>query len=90
MKVGAYKLGYLLVVEALSKAGMAVLAWPAANALMLWGIHKADKDMKIDEWPYSLVLVIEAIFIGMWCFKSTTKKLLDVAGQALLEWAKKR
>jgi len=87
LKVFAYKLGFLLCVETLSKSGAAVLGWPLLCAGIVGGIHHFEVEADPPIW---LMVTLQAVFLGMWAFKSTTKRLLKEAGEALKLWAGKR
>ena len=86
LKVFAYKLGFLLCVETLSKAGIANIAWPFLNAAIL-GLLVKYASFQVHEYPVWLAISIQALLLFMWAFKSTTKKLLAQVGEALKLYA---
>ena len=86
-KVALWKIGFLFFVEGMSKAGAVSWGWPIFCGLIVGSVTYFKVPVEIPMW---LMLSIQALLLGMFAFKSTTKTLLSKAGDALLEWAKKR
>ena len=86
-----YKLGFVIAVEGLSKSGVAVLAWPALNGMIIYFFIKfldTGKEKIVDVYPLGLVIFIEAMILFWWFNKSTAKKfILDYVGPALKDLA---
>ncbi len=85
-KVALWKFGFLVFVEILSKAGAVALGWPFFCGAIVGAVHYFEIKVDVPIW---LMLSIQAILLGMFAFKSTTKKLLADAGEAAKAWAKK-
>ncbi len=87
-RVFVYKAGFILCVEGLSKAGVAVVIWPVLNGMVAFGLkHWAHMDLA-QSYPIGLALFIEAMILFWWMNKSTAKKfILEFVGPALKDLA---